>query len=92
MALTRAQHEKEEEEEVEARQKRVEEAEDAAEAERKRVGASGTGKVAEKIAGPKPTQLPAQPPLVKPLPEAQRPGPAKSEVKSASKPDEPKKG
>jgi len=56
-------------------------------------GAAGTG--GAKIAGPKPTQLPADKPNEKGadvLPESQRPGPAKSEVKSASKPDEPKKG
>jgi hypothetical protein len=108
MAQTVALRKKEEEEEVEARQKRVEEAEDAARdqaragqtapknAARAPVGASGTGKVAEKILGPKPTQLPAEksnPKGADVLPESQRPGPAKSEPpKPASKPDEPKKG
>jgi len=60
-----------------------------------RVGAGGSGNLGAKISGPKPTQLPAEktnPKGADVLPESQRPGPAKSEVKSASKPDEPKKG
>jgi len=93
MALTRAQHEKEEEEEIEARQKRVEESEEAARRER----ADGRD---EKTLHPRPTQLPAdgkstppKPPLAENTKDAlKKLSEPKATPAPASKPSEPKKG